>query len=73
MSKVEDLELEELLERLHKLGYMPIGLVFYDAKLKLVGLAPMSKVPDEFVEMLGHRLSGAGGGTSWAQLSKGDA
>ena len=61
MSTVSGAELEELLEILRRRGYSPIGVIFYDDKLKLLGLAPMSGVPDAFVETVGRRLGNVAG------------
>jgi len=64
-------ELEHLLVELNKAGYLPLGIFFYDEKLKLLGLAPMENVPEHFVELIGNRISGIRPGdktTVWTKL-----
>lgn len=53
-----EMELKQLLEEIEKNGFRPIGIIFSDPKFGLLGIAPSSDVPDEFVEMIGQRLSG---------------
>lgn len=64
----EMMELEQLLEELTKRGFRPVGIIFSDPKFGLLGIAPVAGVPDDFVQMIGQRLSGAPAGTSWSAL-----
>lgn len=49
-------DLKQLLDAIYSNGYQPIAIVFYDPKLRLLGLAPKVGVPDAFVEEIGNRL-----------------
>lgn len=62
-------ELQYLIDEIAKLGYQPIGMVFYDTKTELLGIAPISDVPDTFVETIGKRLGGKDSTTSWQALT----
>lgn len=64
------LELAQLLDEIAKRGYQTIGLIFYDTKTKLLGIAPLSGVPDAFVEKIGNRLGGKDSTTSWQSLTQ---
>lgn len=50
------IELTTLLSALRSRGYQPMGVIFYDAKLQLLGLAQLSDAPDAFIEEIGKRL-----------------
>lgn len=65
----ELVELETLLGILKSKGYQVQGLLFYDSKLKLLGIAPLSTVPDAWVEAIGQRLGGGKSTKSWTELS----
>lgn len=56
LSKTDRLELGHLLDIAKRQGFDPIGLIFYDPKTKLLGLAPLDRVPEAFVEQIGRRL-----------------
>lgn len=58
-------ELTTLLSALRSQGYQPMGVIFYDPKLKLLGLAPLAAVPDAWTEMVGKRL----GNIHWSEVS----
>jgi len=69
MSTNDKKELAQLLEYITKNGFQPIGMIFYDSKLQLLGLAPLEKVPEAFVELIGNRLGGAKGSISWTEMN----
>jgi hypothetical protein len=71
MSTSDKMELSQLLDEIAKKGFQTIGIIFYDSKTKLLGIAPLSGVPDAFVERIGQRLSGMKeGGTSWHSIAE---
>jgi hypothetical protein len=67
MSKNKQ-ELEYLLKILAERGFEPLGILFYDPKLKLLGIAPQEQVPDAWVEMIGKRLSGSEVPPGWMTI-----
>jgi hypothetical protein len=69
MSTSDRIELSQLLDEIAKKGYQTIGIIFYDTKTKLLGIAPLSGVPNAFVEKIGNRLGGKDSATSWQSLT----
>jgi hypothetical protein len=51
-------ELEQILSLLKSRKYQTLGLLFFDPKLKMFGIAPVSGASDAMVEMAGKRLGG---------------
>lgn len=49
-------EVDQIVEVLGAQKYDVIGVLFYDQKTKMLGISPMSGVPDAFVEKVGQRL-----------------
>lgn len=64
------LELEQLLSVIAEKGFQPLGLLFYSPRMKLIGIAPMEKVPEAFVEELGRRLGGMKDQQSWTTIAE---
>lgn len=70
MSTSKKLELQHLMEEVARLNYQPIGIIFYDDKTKLLGIAPLSGIPDAFVEKIGEKLGGKDSTTIWQSLTR---
>jgi hypothetical protein len=51
-------ELEQLLSLLKSNHYQTLGILFFDTKFKMFGIAPVSGASDAMVEMAGKRLGG---------------
>ena len=65
MASDDKLELEQILDVLRARGYQPLGMLFYDTKSKLLGIAPMERVPDAWVDVIGRRLGGLDSQVAW--------
>lgn len=49
-------QIVEMLEIMYAQGFQPIGIIFYDPKMKLLGLCSREGVPESFIEDIGRRL-----------------
>lgn len=64
-----ELELKQAVELLKARGYQVQGLLFWDPKLKLLGICPVAGVPDAWTEAIGKRLAGIKGAVSWTEAT----
>lgn len=58
------MELIQIIDVLKERGYEAQGVLFYDPKLKLLGIAPLAGIPEAWIEKIGARLGNVAGWTN---------
>ncbi len=52
------ISIDDILRVLHRFGYLPLGVLFFDPKTRCYGIADFSDAPDAMIEEIGQRIGG---------------
>jgi len=64
----QSIELEHLLALVADRAYQPLGILFFDPKLKMFGIAEVSGAPSSLIEAVGARIGGGKDTIVWTEL-----